>query len=224
MRAANPQARREALTSRPLLLAAVGRTVSQGRQTTLYLTPMHTEAGLIKAMIANPDGDLKFPHLWPVSTPPPPDASAARIRCSFSKGLFGKRSASGRRHLRGEVGKSRTPQGPSTGSSCGRVTCPLRTGPGGGVQGGHKWRNRGGHPGQRPSGHPACQRSCGAVAQARSLASAAGLHLPANRRPNGTSHTTAGPRGAPITAGFRIIPTSRCSPTRPKTTNCWSNK
>ena len=48
-----PQARSEALTSRPLLLAAVGRTASHGGQTTLYLTPMHAEAGLIKAMIAN---------------------------------------------------------------------------------------------------------------------------------------------------------------------------
>jgi hypothetical protein len=53
VRAANPQARREALTSRPLLLAAVGRTVSHAGQTTLYLTPMHAEAGLIKSMIAN---------------------------------------------------------------------------------------------------------------------------------------------------------------------------
>ena len=53
VRAANPQARREALTSRPLLLAAVGRTVSHGGQTMLYLTPMHAEAGLIKSMIAN---------------------------------------------------------------------------------------------------------------------------------------------------------------------------
>ena len=53
VRAANPQARREALTSRPLLLAAVGRTASHGGQTTLYLTPMHAEAGLIKTMIAN---------------------------------------------------------------------------------------------------------------------------------------------------------------------------
>ncbi len=48
-----PQARREALTSRPLLLAAVGRAASSGNQTTLYLTPMHAEAGLIKSMIAN---------------------------------------------------------------------------------------------------------------------------------------------------------------------------
>lgn len=53
VRAANPQARRAALTSRPLLLAAVGRATSGGNQTTLYLTPMHAEAGLIKSMIAN---------------------------------------------------------------------------------------------------------------------------------------------------------------------------
>ncbi len=53
VRAANPQARREALTSRPLLLAAVGRATSSGNQTTLYLTPMHAETALIKSMIAN---------------------------------------------------------------------------------------------------------------------------------------------------------------------------
>jgi hypothetical protein len=53
VRAANPQARREALTSRPLLLAAVGRATSSGNQTTLHLTPMHAETGLIKSMIAN---------------------------------------------------------------------------------------------------------------------------------------------------------------------------
>jgi len=53
VRAANPQARREALTSRPLLLAAVGRSVSHAGQTMLYLTPMHAETGLIKSMIAN---------------------------------------------------------------------------------------------------------------------------------------------------------------------------
>jgi hypothetical protein len=53
VRAANPDMRREALTSRPLLLAAVGRAVHGGGQTTLYLTPMHAEVGLIKSMIAN---------------------------------------------------------------------------------------------------------------------------------------------------------------------------
>jgi hypothetical protein len=53
VRAANPGARREAITSRPLLLAAVGRSTSHGGRTTLYLTPMHAETGLIKSMIAN---------------------------------------------------------------------------------------------------------------------------------------------------------------------------
>jgi Transposase DDE domain group 1 len=53
VRAANPQVRREALTSRPLLLAAVGRAVHTAGQTLLYLTPMHAQTGLIKTMIAN---------------------------------------------------------------------------------------------------------------------------------------------------------------------------
>ena len=53
MRAANPTGRREALTSRPLLLAAVGRASQSGGQTMLYLTPVHAQTGLIKTMIAN---------------------------------------------------------------------------------------------------------------------------------------------------------------------------
>jgi hypothetical protein len=53
VRAANPGARREALTSRPLLLAAVGRATTHAGQTVLHLTPMHAETGLIKSMIAN---------------------------------------------------------------------------------------------------------------------------------------------------------------------------
>lgn len=53
VRAANPGARREAITSRPLLLAAVGRCTSHSGKTTLYLTPMHAETTLIKSMIAN---------------------------------------------------------------------------------------------------------------------------------------------------------------------------
>ena len=53
VRAANPGARREAITSRPLLLAAVGRSTSHGGQMTLHLTPMHAKTGLIKSMIAN---------------------------------------------------------------------------------------------------------------------------------------------------------------------------
>ena len=53
VRAANPQARREALISQPLLLAAVGRAVHTGGQTQVYLTPMRAEVGTIKKMIAN---------------------------------------------------------------------------------------------------------------------------------------------------------------------------
>jgi len=60
VRAANPTARREALTSRPLLLAAVGRATSGGNQTTLYLTPMHAEVGLIKSMIANVHAAIQY--------------------------------------------------------------------------------------------------------------------------------------------------------------------
>jgi Transposase DDE domain len=53
VRAANPQARREALTSRSLLLAAVGRATHSGGRTELHLTPMHAEVGLIQTMISN---------------------------------------------------------------------------------------------------------------------------------------------------------------------------
>lgn len=53
VRAANPNARREALPSRPLLLAAVGRATHPGGRTEPYLTPMHAEVGLIQTMIAN---------------------------------------------------------------------------------------------------------------------------------------------------------------------------
>ena len=52
-RAANPKARMEAITSRALLLAAVGRATHSGGQTTLYLTPRHGKANLLKVLIAN---------------------------------------------------------------------------------------------------------------------------------------------------------------------------
>ena len=52
-RAANPTARMEAITSKPLLLAAVGRATHSSGQTTLYLTPLHGKAGLLKSLIAN---------------------------------------------------------------------------------------------------------------------------------------------------------------------------
>jgi hypothetical protein len=52
-RTANPSARMEAITSRPLLLAAVGTVANHAGQTTLYLTPMHGKASILKPLIAN---------------------------------------------------------------------------------------------------------------------------------------------------------------------------
>jgi hypothetical protein len=52
-RAAQPKARMEAITSRPLLLAAVGRAAKSAGQTTLYLTAMHGKVSQLKALIAN---------------------------------------------------------------------------------------------------------------------------------------------------------------------------
>ena len=52
-RAADPTARMEAITSRPLLLAAVGKAASHAGQTTLYLTPMHGKTNHLKALVAN---------------------------------------------------------------------------------------------------------------------------------------------------------------------------
>ena len=43
----------EAITSRPLLLAAVGQATHSAGQTTLHLTPLHGKAGLLKSLIAN---------------------------------------------------------------------------------------------------------------------------------------------------------------------------
>lgn len=59
-RTANPNARMEAITSRPLLLAGVGRATSSGGQTTLYLTPLHGKANLIKTLIANIHAALQY--------------------------------------------------------------------------------------------------------------------------------------------------------------------
>jgi len=52
-RAAQPGARMEAITSRALLLAGVGRAVKHAGQTTLYLTPMHAATGKLMALIKN---------------------------------------------------------------------------------------------------------------------------------------------------------------------------
>ena len=52
-RAAHPDNRMEAITSRPLLLAAVGKAASHANQTTLYLTPLHARSDVLKRLIAN---------------------------------------------------------------------------------------------------------------------------------------------------------------------------
>ena len=52
-RAAQPGARMEAITSRALLLAGVGRAVKHAGQTTLYLTPMHAATDKLMALLAN---------------------------------------------------------------------------------------------------------------------------------------------------------------------------
>lgn len=52
-RAAHPGARLEAVTSRPLLLAAVGKAAKHAGQTQLYLTPLHAKANTIKSLIVN---------------------------------------------------------------------------------------------------------------------------------------------------------------------------
>jgi hypothetical protein len=52
-RAAKPEARMEAITSRALLLAAVGRATQHAGQTTLYLTPLHAAKTTLMMLIAN---------------------------------------------------------------------------------------------------------------------------------------------------------------------------
>src|ERR1700689_2193165 len=52
-RAAQPGARMEAITSRPLLLAAVGRAVRHAGQTILHLTPMHAAKENLMKLISN---------------------------------------------------------------------------------------------------------------------------------------------------------------------------
>jgi hypothetical protein len=52
-RAAKPEARMEAITSRALLLASVGRATKHAGKTTLYLTPMHAAKTALMQMISN---------------------------------------------------------------------------------------------------------------------------------------------------------------------------
>ena len=52
-RAAKPQARMEAATSRPLLLAAVGRLTHHAGKIRLYMTPLHGCRAMLMLLIAN---------------------------------------------------------------------------------------------------------------------------------------------------------------------------
>lgn len=51
VRCAEPERAREAITSRPLLLSAVGRVVESGRQKTLRLTSMHGQATVAQTLL-----------------------------------------------------------------------------------------------------------------------------------------------------------------------------
>jgi Transposase DDE domain group 1 len=53
VRCADPRQPREAITSRPLLLCAVGRVIESGRQVTLRLTSTHGEAARAQALLTN---------------------------------------------------------------------------------------------------------------------------------------------------------------------------
>jgi hypothetical protein len=52
-RAAKPEARMEAITSRALLLASMDRATKHAGKTTLYLTPMHASRTALMMLIAN---------------------------------------------------------------------------------------------------------------------------------------------------------------------------
>ncbi len=51
MRLANPEARREAITSRPWLMTSVGRRTEHAGQTTLTLTGLHAEFDKARAAL-----------------------------------------------------------------------------------------------------------------------------------------------------------------------------
>ena len=59
-RAANPGARMEAITSRALLLAGVGKAVKHAGQTTLYLTSMHGAKDKVIALVSNIRAALSY--------------------------------------------------------------------------------------------------------------------------------------------------------------------
>jgi hypothetical protein len=59
VRLANPQARLEAITSRPLLLSGIGRLTTHAGQTQLSITPMHAKAKNARALLTAVSERLK---------------------------------------------------------------------------------------------------------------------------------------------------------------------
>jgi hypothetical protein len=70
VRLANPTARMEAITSRPMLLAAVGRVTEHAGYTRVLLSVTHAAAPLIKAMIANVRTGLQLIQATAPQLPP----------------------------------------------------------------------------------------------------------------------------------------------------------
>jgi hypothetical protein len=75
VRLANPQARREAITSRPWLMTSVGRRTEHAGQTTLTLTGLHAEfekaraaltrvSALLQAWVASAAEQFKSTTVW----------------------------------------------------------------------------------------------------------------------------------------------------------------
>ena len=59
VRLAHPEARLEAITARPLLLAGIGELTHHGGQTHLAITPMHAKAGFAKDLLTRVSRRLK---------------------------------------------------------------------------------------------------------------------------------------------------------------------
>ena len=74
----------EAITNRPLLLAAVGRATNRSGQTTLHLTPLHGKLGSLKSLSANIDAALQ--HVKAAAEQiKTTDRWAVRLRCVSDK-------------------------------------------------------------------------------------------------------------------------------------------
>ena len=60
VRLANPKTRLEAITSRPLLLAAIGRVTQRGGQTHVLVSVTHAAVAQVKALVANVRAGLQY--------------------------------------------------------------------------------------------------------------------------------------------------------------------